>query len=569
MAENVTKEEIARAKELSLLEYVKSKYEFEQHGNNSYRLKHHNSVVIFDNTNSYYWYSRSIGGDILSFMINFEDIPLPQAVKQLLNLLTETPITRYRPVEENYEIQRKEVALEIPNKDDNNKRAFAYLVTTRGIDPDIVRDCLHDGTIYQSKRTPPLRNTNYTFNNVVFVGKDKDTIKYCSERSLNDNSGYKYKGDSIGSDKSYGFKLLATKECNTVTVGEAPIDILSLATISKATRKDYKDMNYISLGGISDKALKVFLKDNPQVKHINFCLDNDPSRINEAGVETGLQGQRMSARYKEKYEKLGYTVTVSTPKLKDYNLELLSFKEHLNESVISLPEKDTTEPLVNYLTNIRKIDKDIVDEYIKSGVLSRVKVPYTNKEGKTSTVNSMCFTQLSKYNNPLYTIASAMNTSYTANEFIFDIRNSDSKKSMYIEESNSKNLIITDSPLTILTHKTALKQKGIETTANYLCSSAYTLNSTVREYLTKNTSIQKINIILNKNTYSEKNTQNILKTIESVTSELKLCKAVVTKESSYNKDFLVKLGVDVTKSSESVKPPQKTSQKSEDLGRER
>lgn len=108
----------------------------------------------------------------------------------------------------------------------------------RGIDYQLIQECIADGTIYESA----------DYHNAVFVGKDKSgTAKYAALRST---LGSTFKQDASGSDKRYSFRLLAKEPTNTVHLFEAAIDLLSYATYLKCEGKDYRIQNLLSLSGV-------------------------------------------------------------------------------------------------------------------------------------------------------------------------------------------------------------------------------------------------------------------------------------------------------------------------------
>lgn len=144
----------------------------------------------------------------------------------------------------------------------------------RGIDYQLIQECIADGTIYESA----------DYHNAVFVGKDKSgTAKYAALRST---LGSPFKQDTSGSDKRYSFRLLAKEPTNTVHLFEAAVDLLSYATYLKCEGKDYRTQNLLSLSGVYQPkkklseskvpiALSTYLKENPQIKTVVLHLDND------------------------------------------------------------------------------------------------------------------------------------------------------------------------------------------------------------------------------------------------------------------------------------------------------
>lgn len=222
---------------------------------------------------------------------------------------------------------------------------FAYLIKTRGIDRDLVKSCIDDGSIYQSKEVIQKGEKAMTFNNCIFVGKDEnDTPKYASQRSMNDNTSFVLKSDVKNSQKEYGFVLKGDEKADWLTVCESPIDVLSIASLAKLRGEKPQNEHILSLGGVSDKAIDKFLETNKDIKVINICLDND-----QAGRTSGEQ-------IKAKYSELGYTVVESYPKLKDYNLELSRAIAQNNRPTIDAPlAAANNNRTFAYLTKFQKL----------------------------------------------------------------------------------------------------------------------------------------------------------------------------------------------------------------------
>lgn len=304
-----TKEQLDKARQVNLLSYVQENYIIKKHGNGTYKIIEdgHDSLVIYPATNSWYDFRNQRGGDVLSFLNDYENKSMVQVVTQLVGNERSIPLKKYNPVEK----QVATMSFVLPQKAENNKRVFAYLIKTRGIDRDLVKQCIDEKTIYQSHEKMTKDNKEFYSNNCIFVGLDeKQKPKYASQRSMNDGTGFVLKMDVKNSQKEFGFLLKSSGENSSrVCVCESPIDALSIATINKLHNAPIP--NIISLGGLSDKALATFIKNNPQVKEITLCLDND-----EAGKAAG-------EKIKEKYSDQGFIVSVRFPKTKDFNQDLL------------------------------------------------------------------------------------------------------------------------------------------------------------------------------------------------------------------------------------------------------
>ena len=161
----------------------------------------------------------------------------------------------------------------IPEKADTNKDVIDYL-KNRGIDEDIIIECINKKLIYQENKTK----------NVVFVGYDNNgNIKYAGCRSTNDK---RIMRDAKGSSKEYSFRLLSNIKNSTIHIFESAIDLLSYATMLKIKGYDYKNHNLIALAGVYQpgsnieqskvpKSLQNYLNKYPNVQDIVLHLDND------------------------------------------------------------------------------------------------------------------------------------------------------------------------------------------------------------------------------------------------------------------------------------------------------
>ena len=145
--------------------------------------------------------------------------------------------------------------------------------------------------------------------------------RYATMRGTSLHSDFRL--DVPGSDKRHCFSIMAEKQSDTVCVFESAIDQLSYATLLKWKGFEWRNINYISLGGIylskenaSENllplALSQYLKEHPNTRNILLCLDNDDAGRQAAKMISGLLVK-------------DYIVTDSPPpKGKDYNDMLMA-----------------------------------------------------------------------------------------------------------------------------------------------------------------------------------------------------------------------------------------------------
>lgn len=298
-SDRVTPEQIERARGVDLIAFLRQYEPGElKRVGQSWTLKSHDSMRISAD-GRWNWFSQSVGGgDAISFLQKVHSMTFPEAIRILAGedyqALRIDKSAREPP-------QRKEFSL--PPRNQNNRRAFAYLCA-RGIDPEIITHCMRRGLIYEDAQ----------HHNVVFVGHDeKGAAKYAMLRSTVSNSSFKI--EQAGSDKNYGFCMQGRG--STLYVCEAAIDALSVATLRKLGGRDWRQDNYLALGGVTASAEKLPLALERMLQSSSFnrivlSLDND---------EPGQRASRnIFALLRQRYPKIEPKVCV--PQEKDFNDQL-------------------------------------------------------------------------------------------------------------------------------------------------------------------------------------------------------------------------------------------------------
>ncbi len=295
-----TNEQIQIANSVSILEYAKQHFDVKRVGTNSYKIEGYGGLHINSVTNKWNCFSQGKGGGPIQFIMFTENKSWVESVKQLLGLTISNNVRSYKKdIRQDEEDIRGELIL--PEKNNTYKHMIAYLIQTRGIDKDIVYKFIHDKKLYEDKHK-----------NCVFVGYDKDgAAKYAGLRGTNTNIE-KFRGEVKNSDKAYSFNFL-NQSSDKLYAFESPIELMSYMSINK----DFNH-NAISLAGVSDIALKNFLKDNNNIDTIRFCLNNDQA------------GKEATENLVEKY-KCDYNIEFEYPCLEDFN-EDLSFSKYAKKN---------------------------------------------------------------------------------------------------------------------------------------------------------------------------------------------------------------------------------------------
>ncbi len=268
MSNFVPKEVVEQAKQIDLLTYFMNNNpsELVKKGTNTYSLKSHDSVIISNGL----WHrfsTNQAGKTAVDYLIKVEKMTFLEAVRTVLNRNINTYII---PKNGTNNVPKQIV---IPEKSETNKEVIDYL-KNRGIDEDIILDCINKKLIYQENKT----------NNVVFVGYDNEhNIKYAGCRSTNNK---RIMRDAKGSSKEFSFRLLSNIKNNSLHIFESSIDLLSYATLLKLKGYDYKNQNLLALAGVYQPsqnieqskvpiAVKTFLEKNKYIENIVLHFDND------------------------------------------------------------------------------------------------------------------------------------------------------------------------------------------------------------------------------------------------------------------------------------------------------
>ena len=300
--------EIERVKHIDLLSYLQQ-YEPDElikAGTNSYTTRTHDSLKL--SHGCWYWWSQGIGGvSALDYLIKVRNMTFLDAVGLLGAREIELPKEHTQPTP----TVLREKKLVLPPPAQTNRAAMNYL-RSRGIAFRIISQCMNNGLIYTSERG---NNTN-----VVFVGKDEGGVpRYAALRGVAGD----YKGEAVGSDKRFAFRMYSHDRTDEVHVFEGAIDVLSFATLAFDAREDWRNLNLLSLGGIPPvrndrgqllvpQALNQYLMDNPQTKRVCLHMDND---------QPGIVAARAIA---SAVHKRGYDFEVAPPEMgKDVNESLM------------------------------------------------------------------------------------------------------------------------------------------------------------------------------------------------------------------------------------------------------
>ena len=241
-----TQAQIDKANAVDLEEFLRAQGETLVRSGKEYRWKAHDSLTVCGN--KWFRHSQSKGGLPVDFVMEFYGKSFPEAVQMLTG----------EPGEAQPEADpAPSPAFRLPLRNVTNANILSYLTQERKLSPSLVNFFIAAGDIYEDA----------AHHNAVFVGRDADGHpRYASSRGIRE----KFRQDAAGAEKAFGFAHRGTDK--QLLVFEAPIDLLSFIELFP---KNWQQHNYLSLGGVSGKALRQFLSERPDVERVFLCLDAD------------------------------------------------------------------------------------------------------------------------------------------------------------------------------------------------------------------------------------------------------------------------------------------------------
>ena len=304
-----TQAQIDKANAVDLEKFLRAQGETLVRSGKEYRWKAHDSLTVCGN--KWFRHSQSKGGFPVDFVMEFYGKSFPEAVQMLTG----------EPGEAQPEADpAPSPAFRLPLRNITNANILNYLTQERKLSPSLVNFFIAAGDIYEDA----------AHHNVVFMGRDADGHpRYASSRGIRE----KFRQDAAGAEKAFGFAHRGTDK--QLLVFEAPIDLLSFIELFP---KNWQQHSYLSLGGVSGKALRQFLSERPDVERVFLCLDAD-----KAGEDAC---KRLAALLPD-----SVSVTRIQPCMKDWNDVLVHRAEIPNRNyfksiVLKEPSKPETVKII-------------------------------------------------------------------------------------------------------------------------------------------------------------------------------------------------------------------------------
>lgn len=270
-------------------------------------LKEHDSVMIdvyknrFVRNSAYQKGMRgsTSAGSIIDFAMEFMGYERNTALRELALMYgvegdKEPQKRTYKTSPMPSEPPKREVGdLELPEKADNSRAIFHYLVKERMIDLSVVRYFIAKKMLYQEAK----------YGNCVFLSH-----KFGCMRST---GGKRFAIDLNGCDYNECFFFRSSNAARTLVVSESVIDIMSIMTQFMRDNKRYTEYCYLALAGTNKlPSLYYHLEKEKDIDHIMLAFDNDDA--GRAAMQAALDGLK-------KIDFAGTVEIFTSPSEKDWN----------------------------------------------------------------------------------------------------------------------------------------------------------------------------------------------------------------------------------------------------------
>lgn len=364
----------------------------------------HDSIVIYEDDNTYHRYSNGNGGDAVAFMMEFSGIDESNLnkhdqVNECIRILEQRLKINPELAVQQVRYKREKPKFVMPEKADTTRKVRDYLCRTRGIEERIVDKWIHEGLLFQEAGR---------YGNCVFVSRDKNGKPvYGVKRSADPKR--KFVVDVEGSDYSQGFFIKGkldyytkvsdnfASEHSSLFVAEAVIDLMSLQSLY-LRRRDYElrqqgkldcdpedyenrflNSNWYSLNGCRKyDGLLNTIASHKGIKDIFLALDNDEAGRNASKAIK----EEIQKRFPDR--KIDVSIRVPPTEGRDWNDELkagfslsarddalMDLQEKYGRDVNELYHQDEYRDAVKFRmyhprNNILPVNaKDYVDEMIE------------------------------------------------------------------------------------------------------------------------------------------------------------------------------------------------------------
>ncbi len=272
----IKQEDVKRAKEVEALPWILENLpeEVKMISPGYYISKEHSSLKL--DHGKWMWWSRGVGGrSAVDYLTKVKGYSFTDAVTMILKTTGNASAVSVLPAEpaEKKNADYKHGGVSLPVRDSNNEKLINYL-RRREISDNVINFFLRERLMYQEAR----------YKNIVFLGYDYVGRKV--ELAAIRGTYGRFHSLAPGSDKTYPFRFCQECKDDALHIFEAPVDLLSYATLLEGAGCDFSKTHMISLCGVYKAkdivenstipvALTRYQEEYPDRKNWILHLDND------------------------------------------------------------------------------------------------------------------------------------------------------------------------------------------------------------------------------------------------------------------------------------------------------
>lgn len=273
-----TDEQIEQAKNADIIDFLNIHgYELKQTSRDAVKIPHYGGLIITPSKNAWSWFSRlpapdqkpgakCLGGvGAYSFCTRALDMSFKDAMQSIVGDAAE--VKQFVP--KNTVPQKEHREFIMPEKSDNCKKVFAYLINQRQLDPKIISDFVNQGVLYQGYAQFGQNDDAPKHENAIFLHLNENG-EPCGADVQGIYSGTRFKGIVPHDDTDNGFVYIKgnANTVDTVYLFEAPIDLMSFVEL----HPEIENAKFVSMGGLKPTIAMHYIESNMTVIS---CVDND------------------------------------------------------------------------------------------------------------------------------------------------------------------------------------------------------------------------------------------------------------------------------------------------------
>lgn len=338
-----TNEQIEQAKNTDLAAFVQSHgFECEKSGREIH-VKGYGGLYINPEKNLFTIFSRSKadgspegGKGALAFAQKVMGLSFPEAMKEIVGEAQTVKSFTPKAIDDKPKEKRE---FKAPEKADNCKKVYAYLINQRRLSPQIITEFIKQGILYQGYTESNKDGRMQKHDNAVFLHLN-DNGKPCGAQIQGVNSYVRFKQNIAPdeTDKGFVYNKGNAQKADTVYLFEAPIDLMSFAEL----HPEIENAKFVAMGGLKPSIADKYISSGIKVVS---CVDNDSKG-------QAFNNRILNAKLLEALSSNGSDITVNTVKDREPPIEFFN-AEMRGRAVSVFASRDDYEAAVKSGSEIR------------------------------------------------------------------------------------------------------------------------------------------------------------------------------------------------------------------------